>query len=158
MEIIPSIYIAVLPILLIFSLLYLHFNKYCINVLSTINLLVWMYAIYSFKILIGILQLFRSINEQISVNTSMQFLSDEFVVKQISKIVVPFFLLIPKCRNSFLFSLLILLNLCWTSSMHIFDWQNVFLSILYCFSLFCATYALLWLLKQHPSQKVNYNV
>jgi len=154
MQIIPLLYLMVLPLLWLLGFINANFKKYSINVLSTFNLLVWMYAVYSTKILMDIAKFVYSLNGSESDSQFMQFVNTAFLLKQSLKIILPFFFLVPVFRKSLLFSLLVLGSFCWSMDWSLPDWSDLFFSIPYCFSLFSATYALLWLLKQHPSQKV----
>ena len=156
MQIIPLLYWMVLPLLWLLGCINATFKKYTINALSTFNLLVWMYAVYSIKILMDIAQFVYSLNGSESDSQFMQWVNTEFLLKQCLKVLLPFFFLAPLFRKSLLFSLLVLGSFCWSMDWSLPDWSTLFFTIPYCFSLFSATYALLWLLKEHPSQKVAY--
>lgn len=153
MQIIPLLYLIIIPLLSLLYLINSRFKTYGNNVLRTLNLLVWMYAVYNISILIDIATFLYSWKGTDSDTQFMQMASATFLWKQGLKTLLPFFFLAPVWRNSLLFSWLVLVVFCWSIDLSLLDGSTLFFSIPYCFSLFSATYALLWLFKEHPTQK-----
>lgn len=154
MDLLPHIYIIVFILLLPAGRLVTPCLKpYLINVLGTINFLLWFYALYNIRRLIGLIQLIRSIRGGESLEMPLISWTDEFVLIQAGRVALPFFMLIPALRNSWWYSGAMMLFLLWSSTFSFNGWPALFSDIAYSVSMFTTTYALLWLLKKHPSQK-----
>ncbi len=153
MEMIPHIYIILLPLLLAgYFFCGRTGKKYMPDILSTLNLLILLFSFYSARRLIGIIQLLRSLNGNNALAMPLLNWKDEFVLMQAGRVLLPLFFLIPAVRKNFIFSGLVYVLFFWSSTFLLTDMATVFSSIAYCMSLFAATFALLWLLKKQPSQ------
>ncbi|MDD2793735.1 MAG: hypothetical protein PHD73_11195 [Sediminibacterium sp.] len=155
MDIIPVIYIILFVALLPAVWLVVPSQKrYLINVLGTVNLLLWLYALYNIRRLIGLIQLIRSIRGAETLEMPLISWTDEFVLIQAGRTLLPFLMLIPSVRNNWWCSAGMFLFFLWSSSgIVLHEWPELISGIAYTISLFTTTYALLWLLKKHPSQK-----
>ncbi|HJV20494.1 MAG TPA: hypothetical protein VJ552_11495 [Sediminibacterium sp.] len=154
MDLLPHIYIIVFILLLLAGRLVAPSLKpYTVNVLGTLNVLLWFYALYNIRRFIGLIQLIRSIRGGESLEMPLISWTDSFVLIQAGRILLPFLMLMPSMRNSWWYSGVIWLFLLWSSSFSFNGWQQLFSDIACSGSLFTTTYALLWLLKKHPSQK-----
>lgn len=154
MDIIPVIYIILFLALLSAARLVVPSPKpYLTNVLGTANLLLWFYALYNIRRLIGLVQLIRSIRGTETLEMPLVNWTDEFVLLQAGRTLLPFLMLFPALRKNWWCSGCLFLFFLWSNNFVFNDWPELISGIAYTISLFTTTYALLWLLKMHPSQK-----
>ncbi len=154
MQIIPHIYIMLYPILLLLYLLAGNpIKTRSIDILYGINILLCFFAFYQVRKFIGILQFIRTFKGNSYLKMPAISYTSEFVLVQAANVLLPLVLLIPVCRRSMVYSALLFTFFFWYNSFTNLSFSNFSFSLAYCFSLFSATYALLWLLKKLPSQK-----
>lgn len=154
MDIIPVIYIVLLMALLpAYRLVAPSQKPFLTNILGTANLLLWFYALYNIRRLIGLIQLIRSIRGAETLEMPLISWTDEFVLIQAGRTLLPFLMLFPAIRNNWWSSGALFLFFLWSTGFIFNGWPELISGIAYTISLYTATYALLWLLKMHPSQK-----
>ena len=158
MELIPLLYLLLMPFFIIGSvLLPLNWRIICARVVAVFNLLLLWNAIYRIRLLTGMIQLFRTLG--LGENQSFQ-LSDWLnkpMIHFLGSIFLPFLFLVPSIRHSQWASLLmhffVLSYFVLTSQ----DAVQIFVAIGYVVSLFAATFSSLWLLKKLPFQNIQSN-
>lgn len=130
-------------------------KEYFINIVATLNLILFFNGLYLIRILIGLIQFFRPILRN---SNDMQFSSSVFVepaLRLAGMVFLPFIFLFPAARKSSMVTLLI-------SSYTIFNYTPNFISefdtmlkCFFCISVFTATYSVLWFFKKLPSQTIT---
>lgn len=155
MAFIESAFAITAPILLLFSLFGSKpYQRYAIAVLSATNLILIFYSIFLIKQLVGMAQLAQELIRQsgIQLQELPPFEPDAFFYRLMILIILPWFFLIRKCRNTPWLSIILLVVIIMggTGSWNSFD--LVFKTLNYA-CLLCAVYALLWLLRELPFQR-----
>jgi hypothetical protein len=150
LEFIKTAYCVIIPILLIVSLIrFAGWNRYAINLISLSNILLIGYSFYLGWQLLAMYQLSRKFSDG---GHSMQYFDMGILIRMGLIIVLPLLSLHPRIRRNRIYTLALLVLLCWVFPP--FSW-NVFAigyKIPAYFCLMCSAYALLWLLNQLPHQ------
>lgn len=155
MAFIETAFAITAPFLLLFSWFgKKHYKQYATAALAATNLILICYSIFLIKQLVGMAQLAQELIRQsgIELKELPPFEPDAFFYRLMALIILPWFFLIRKCRNTPWLSLIILLVifLGGTGSWNTFD--LLFKTLNYT-CLLCAVYALLWLLRELPFQR-----
>jgi hypothetical protein len=158
MQLYNTVYIVLLPIILItYYFVSQPQRAYLIHILSAVNLLLWINALFTIRLLLGLIQFFR----QLSGNSAMPFnwhdLLQEPILRMMGSVLLPFLFLVPYLRKSGWFSILMLTYTIWNYVAYSsYNWLNTILHGAYIISMFSAVYAILWLLHKKPITKINY--
>lgn len=155
MAFIESAFAITAPFLLLFYLFGAKlYKRYALALLAATNLILILYSIFLVKQLVGMAQLAQELIRQsgMELKELPPFEPDAFFYRLMVLIILPWFFLIRKCRNTIWLSiiLLIVIFIGGTSSWNDFD--LLFKTLNYA-CLLCAVYALLWLLKELPFQR-----
>jgi hypothetical protein len=147
--VIPFIYLWSIPALIILSIVWGNPIKrlYSRYALQVINILMVVYAMYQIRLLIGLMQLFRSMNPSSGnqYNWFNQF--GDAIVQTLIAILLPLVFLIPWFRKSNWFSLGVMLF--YLNRLTIPDWNAIewLMALAYFVSWFTFIYSLFWMMK-----------
>lgn len=155
MDLFPIIYFIVQFLLIVIIVITPPFNRQLpYNLMATLNLMLFFYGLYLIRILIGLVQFFRSIiqNMEIGQNTASSYL--EPMLSIAGMVFLPFFFLFSSVRKNMLFTIFISVYTFWNFSPIYLSVFEMALKLFFCLSVFAATYAVLWLFEKLPSQTV----
>lgn len=149
MQIIPFIYILLVPLLVIGSVVWAPNLKgfYSKSILQVMNILLFIYSFYQIRLLIGVYQFFRSFNVGKTNNEFWVEYMREPISKMILSILLPLLLIIPVLRRSLWFSLGVMvyyLSYFVIPELDSFEWMIAIAEFL---SWFSFVFALFWLKK-----------
>lgn len=155
MAFIEPAYAYTAPLLLLFSLLGQHsYKRYAKALLAATNLIFILYAIFLINQLIDLAKLGQELMKQAGIKPEElpPFEPDAYFFRLAALIILPWFFLIRRVRNTPWLPIVILLVIAagGTGSWNYFD---LTFKILHYASLLCAVYAFLWLLKELPFQR-----
>lgn len=147
--IIPFVYLWSIPALIIFSVVAksLQNRLYSKYVLQVLNFLMVVYAIYQIRLLIGLMQLFRSMNQPTTASYNWISQFGDAILQTLVTALLPLIFLIPWFRRNSWVSLgvmLFYLNIIDLPDWDVYTWV---LGIGYFLSWFTFIYALFWLMK-----------
>lgn len=156
MEIFPLLYIFLQIIFITFSLLSKKIIKeYFINIIATLNLLLFLNGLYLIRLLIGLIQFFRPI---LRGSTDMQFSSSIFIeptLRLAGMVFFPFLFLIPMVRKNSIITLLMCIYIVFNYTPNYISEIDTLLKCFFCISIFAFTYSVLWLFQILPSQSTT---
>jgi len=155
MDIFPLIYIFLQLILLSISLYAKSFVKeYIINIVATLNMLLFFNGLYLTRKLIGLIQFFRPILRE---SNDMQFSTSIFVepaLRLAGMVFLPFLFLIPSVRKNIFVTILMCIYLIFNYTPNYISALDTIIKCFFCISIFAATYSVLWLFQKLPSQTI----
>lgn len=157
MQIIPFLYLLLIPFLVIASVVYANnlSRLYSKSILQVMNMLLLIYALYQIRVLIGLIQFFRSLNSGQSNNQFWLDYIDESVIKVIFSIILPLCFALPFFRKSLWFSLGVMVYYLDFTELPDFELINWILKSAHFLSWFSFVYALFWLKKWLPINKIQ---
>lgn len=157
MQIISFIYILLVPILVIGSVVWAPNLKglYSKSILQVMNILLFVYAIYQIRLLIGVYQFFRSFNVGKTDSEFWMEYMREPISKMIVAILLPLLFLIPFLRKSLWFSLGVMVYYLSYITLPELDSFKWIITIAEFTSWFSLVYALFWLKKWFPINQFN---
>ena len=155
MDIFPFMYIF-LQLILLSILLFVKANAkiYVVNSIATLNMVLFFNGIYLARKLIGLIQFFRPILSQsndIHLSTSVFI---EPTLRLAGMVFLPFVFLHPLVRKNIVVTILICFYMVFNYTPNYISELDTIQKSLFCTSVFTATYALLWLFQQLPSQTI----
>lgn len=158
MELIPLLYILLMPFLIIGSVLFpLNWRIICSRIVAVLNLLLLWNAIYRIRLLAGMIQLFQTLGLGAQQSFHLADWLNKPMLHFVGSIILPFLFLVPYIRNaqwtSLLMQFFVLSYFVWTDH----DIVQIFIGICYVASLFAATFSALWLMKKLPFQNLQTN-
>lgn len=147
--IIPFVYLWSIPALIIFSVVAnnLQNRLYSKYVLQVMNFLMVIYAIYQIRLLIGLMQFFRSMNQPTTASYNWISQFGDAILQTLLTILLPLIFLVPWARRNSWISLGVMffyLNIIDMPDWDVFNWV---LGIGYFISWFTFIYGLFWLIK-----------
>jgi|GEM_PF-2028488 len=155
MDIFPLLYIF-LQLILLSSTLFVRgiVKEYFINIVATLNLILFFNCLYLIRVLIGLIQFFRPILRN---TNEMQFSTSVFVeptLRLAGMVFLPFVFLFPAARKNSKITLLICIYTIFNYTPNFISEFDAMLKCFFCISVFTATYSVLWLFQKLPSQKI----
>jgi hypothetical protein len=120
--------------------------------MATLNTMMFFYGLYLVRVLIGLIQFFRPIIRNIEFQQYSTSTYIEPIIRMGGMVFLPFFFLIPRYRKNILFTVLLCGYTFWNYTFSYWSVLAISLKILFCISIFAATYAVLWLFEKLPSQ------
>jgi len=93
MQIIPFLYLILIPFLVIASVVYANNVKsvYSKSILQVMNILLLIHAFYQIRLLVGVIQFLRSFNTQQTVSDFWLNYVDQSVLRTFVQILLPLF-------------------------------------------------------------------
>jgi hypothetical protein len=157
MQIISLIYILLIPLLVIGAVVWASNLKgiYSKCILQVMNILLFIYAVYQIRLLIGVYQFFRSFNVGKTNNEFWIEYMREPVSKIFVAILLPLLFIIPFIRKSLWFSLGVMVYFLSYISLPELDSFEWIITIAEFMSLFSLVYAIFWLKKWLPINHFN---
>jgi hypothetical protein len=157
MQIIPFLYLLFIPFLVIASVVYANnlSKLYSKSILQVMNILLLIYALYQIRVLIGLIQILRSLNKDQPINQFWLDYIDESVMSVILSIILPLCFALPFFRKSLWFSLGVMVYYLDYSTLPDLDLINWIIKSAYFISWFSFVYALFWLKKWLPINKIQ---
>ncbi len=156
MDFFPLIYIFLQLVLITISLLSKNLNKeYIINIVTTLNLVLFINGLYLIRLLIGLIQFFRPILRE---SNDMHFSTSIFVeptLRLAGMVFLPFLFLIPMVRKNSSTTLLMCIYIVFNYTPNYISELDTLLKCFFCISLFAFTYSVLWLFQKLPSQSIT---
>jgi len=157
MQIIPFLYLLFIPFLVIASVVYANNLKsvFSKSILQVMNILLLIYAFYQIRLLIGIIQLLRTISAGQPISEFWLNYVNQSVVRTLISIALPLCFVIPFFRKSLWFSLGVMvyyLDFTALPELDLLDWVIKSAHFLSWFSL---VYALFWLKKWLPVNQIQ---
>jgi len=157
MQIIPFLYLLVIPFLVIASVVYSNNLRaiYSKSILQVMNVLLLIHAIYQIRLLIGVIQFLRSLSNGQPINEFWLNYIDQSVWRTLISILLPLCFAIPFFRKSLWFSLGVMvyfLDFTALPDLDLIDWVIKSAHFLSWFSL---VYALFWLKKWLPVNQIQ---
>jgi riboflavin transporter FmnP len=157
MQLIPFLYLLLIPFLVIASVVYAKGIKSLLSksVLQVMNILLLIYAAYQIRLLIGLIQFLRSISNEQSTNDFWMNYIDQSVIRTLVSILLPLCFVVPFFRKSLWFSLGVMvyyLDITELPDFALIDWISKSAQFLSWFSL---VYALFWLKKWLPVNQIQ---
>lgn len=147
--IIPFVYLWSIPALIIFSVVAKNLQNrlYSKYVLQVMNFLMVIYAIYQIRLLIGLMQFFRSMNQPTTASYNWISQFGDAILQTLLTVLLPLIFLVPWVRRNSWISLGVMffyLNIIDMPDWDVFNWV---LGIGYFISWFTFIYGLFWLIK-----------
>ena len=157
MQIIPFLYLLFIPFLVIASVVYANnlSKLYSKSILQVMNILLLIYALYQIRVLIGLIQILRSLNKDQPINQFWLDYIDESVMSVILSIILPLCFALPFFRKSLWFSLGVMVYYLIFTELPDLDLINWIIKSAYFISWFSFVYALFWLKKWLPINKIQ---
>lgn len=157
MQIIPFLYLLFIPFLIIASVVSAQRVKLLISksIMQVMNILLLIYALYQIRLLIGIIQLLRSLNSGQSTNEFWLNYIDQSVIRTVVSILLPLCFVVPFFRKSQWFSLGVMVYYLNITELPDFDLINWALKLAHFLSWFSLVYALFWLKKWLPINQIQ---
>ncbi len=157
MQIIPFLYLLFIPFLVIASVVYANnlSKLYSKSILQVMNILLLIYALYQIRVLIGFIQFLRSLNKDQPINQFWLDYIDESVMSVILSIILPLCFALPFFRKSLWFSLGVMVYYLIFTELPDLDLINWIIKSAYFISWFSFVYALFWLKKWLPINKIQ---
>lgn len=157
MQIIPFLYLLFIPFLIIASVVYANnlSKLYSKSILQVMNILLLIYALYQIRVLIGLIQFLRSLNKDQPINQFWLDYIDESVMSVILSIILPLCFALPFFRKSLWFSLGVMVYYLIFTELPDLDLINWIIKSAYFISWFSFVYALFWLKKWLPINKIQ---
>lgn len=157
MQIIPFLYLLFIPFLVITSVVYANnlSKLYSKSILQVMNILLLIYALYQIRVLIGLIQFLRSLNKDQPINQFWLDYIDESVMRVIFSIILPLCFALPFFRRSLWFSLGVMVYYLVFTELPDLDLTNWIIKSAHFISWFSFVYALLWLKKWLPINKIQ---
>ncbi len=157
MQIIPFLYLLFIPFLVIASVVYANnlSKLYSKSILQVMNILLLIYALYQIRVLIGLIQFLRSLNKDQPINQFWIDYIDESVMSVILSIILPLCFALPFFRKSLWFSLGVMVYYLIFTELPDLDLINWIIKSAYFISWFSFVYALFWLKKWLPINKIQ---
>lgn len=157
MQIIPFLYLLFIPFLVIASVVYANnlSKLYSKSILQVMNILLLIYALYQIRVLIGLIQFLRSLNKDQPINQFWLDYIDESVMRVIFSIILPLCFALPFFRRSLWFSLGVMVYYLVFTELPDLDLTNWIIKSAHFISWFSFVYALLWLKKWLPINKIQ---
>lgn len=155
MAFIESAFAITAPLLLLLSWFGpKHYKRYATAALAASNLILICYSIFLVKQLVGMAQLAQELIRQSGMEMPElpPFEPDAFFYRLMILIILPWFFLIRKCRNTPWLSMVLIIVIFMGGTGSWNDFDLFFKSLNYA-CLLCAVYALLWLLRELPFQR-----
>lgn len=157
MQLIPFLYLLFVPFLVIISVVYANNIKsaYSKSILQIMNILLFIYALYQIRLLVGVIQFLRSLNSGQSINEFWLNYIDQSVVRTLISILLPLCFVIPFLRNSLWFSLGVMVYYLDGTALPNFDMIEWVIKFAHFLSWFSLVYALFWLKKWLPVNQIQ---
>lgn len=157
MQIIPFLYLLFIPFLVIASVVYANnlSKLYSKSILQVMNILLLIYALYQIRVLLGLIQFLRSLNKDQPINQFWLDYIDESVMSVILSIILPLCFALPFFRKSLWFSLGVMVYYLIFTELPDLDLINWIIKSAYFISWFSFVYALFWLKKWLPINKIQ---
>lgn len=157
MQLIPFLYLLFVPFLVIISVVYANNIKsaYSKSILQIMNILLFIYALYQIRLLVGVIQFLRSLNSGQSINEFWLNYIDQSVVRTLISILLPLCFVIPLLRNSLWFSLGVMVYYLVGTALPNFDMIEWVIKFAHFLSWFSLVYALFWLKKWLPVNQIQ---
>jgi hypothetical protein len=157
MQIIPFLYLLFIPFLVIASVVYANnlSKLYSKSILQVMNILLLIYALYQIRVLIGLIQILRSLNKDQPINQFWLDYIDESVMSVILSIILPLCFALPFFRKSLWFSLGVMVYYLIFTELPDLDLINWIIKSAFFISWFSFVYALFWLKKWLPINKIQ---
>ncbi|MFY8024774.1 MAG: hypothetical protein ACOVNO_05465 [Sediminibacterium sp.] len=157
MQIIPFLYLLFIPFLVIASVVYANnlSKLYSKSILQVMNILLLIYALYQIRVLIGLIQFLRSLNKDQPINQFWLDYIDESVMRVIFSIILPLCFALPFFRRSLWFSLGVMVYYLVFTELPDLDLTNWIIKSAHFISWFSFVYALFWLKKWLPINKIQ---
>lgn len=157
MQIIPFLYLLFIPFLVIASVVYANnlSKLYSKSILQVMNILLLIYALYQIRVLIGLIQFLRSLNKDQPINQFWLDYIDESVMRVIFSIILPLFFALPFFRKSLWFSLGVMVYYLVFTELPDLDLMGWIIKSAHFISWFSFVYALFWLKKWLPINKIQ---
>lgn len=157
MQIIPFLYLLFIPFLVIASVVYANnlSKLYSKSILQVMNILLLIYALYQIRVLIGLIQFLRSLNKDQPINQFWLDYIDESVMRVIFSIILPLCFALPFFRKSLWFSLGVMVYYLVFTELPDLDLTNWIMKSAHFISWFSFVYALFWLKKWLPINKIQ---
>lgn len=156
MQLIPFAYILLVPVLMGWYYVDSRSNRLqVLNVLTAMNLLILLNALYTIRIIIGLVQLLRSLAGNANIPLQLNELLTEPILRMMGTILFPFVFLIPRIRKNWWISIMLVAYTIWNFSSTNNEGIIFFLQVAELISLFAVVYAVLWLFKKLPTQQIN---
>ncbi len=155
MDIFPILYVFLQLILLPSFLLVKGTAKLCmINVVATLNMMLFFNGLYLMRKLIGLIQFFRPIIED---TQEVQFSSNVFLEPTLrigGMVFLPFIFLFPFARKNSIVTFFICAYILLNYNANFISVFDTMLKCFFCISVFTVTYSILWFFKNLPSQTI----
>jgi hypothetical protein len=157
MQLIPFLYLLFIPFLIIASVVSTNNLRslYSKSILQVMNILLLIYALYQIRVLIGLIQFLRSLNSGQSINQFWLNYIDEPVLRVILSIILPLCFAMPFFRKSLWFSLGVMVYYLDFTELPDFELINWVLKSAHFLSWFSFVYALFWLKRWLPINKIQ---
>lgn len=157
MQIIPFLYLLFIPFLVIASVVYANnlSKLHSKSILQVMNILLLIYALYQIRVLIGLIQFLRSLNKDQPINQFWLDYIDESVMRVIFSIILPLCFALPFFRKSLWFSLGVMVYYLVFTELPDLDLTNWIIKSAHFISWFSFVYALFWLKKWLPINKIQ---
>lgn len=157
MQIIPFLYLLFIPFLVIASVVYANnlSKLYSKSILQVMNILLLIFALYQIRVLIGLIQFLRSLNKDQPINQFWLDYIDESVMRVIFSIILPLCFALPFFRKSLWFSLGVMVYYLVFTELPDLDLTNWIIKSAHFISWFSFVYALFWLKKWLPINKIQ---
>ncbi|TDO28527.1 hypothetical protein [Sediminibacterium goheungense] len=155
MAFIEPAYAFTAPLLLLFSLFgHLALKRYAKALLAATNLIFILYAVFLINQLIDLVKLGQELMKQSGIKPEElpPFEPDAYFFRLTAFIILPWFFLIRRVRNTPWLPIVLLLIIV-AGGTGSWNYFNLTFKILHYASLLCAVYAFLWLLKELPFQR-----
>lgn len=156
MQLIPFAYILLVPVLMGWYYLDARGNRLpVLNVLTAMNIMMLLNALYTIRIIIGLIQLMRSLAGNTSMPLQLNELFTEPILRMMGTILFPFVFLIPRIRKNWWISIILVAYTVWNFSGTAHESITIFLLVAELISVFSIVYAVLWLFKKLPTQQIT---
>jgi len=157
MQIIPFLYLIFIPFLIIASVVYANSIKslFSKSVIQVMNILLLINAIYQIRLLIGIIQFLRSLSIGKPTNEFWLNYVDQSIIRMVISILLPLCFVVPLFRKSLWFSLGVMVYYLDSTDLPVLDLFDWLIKFAYFLSWFSFIYALFWLKKWLPINKIQ---
>jgi len=151
MQLIPFVYLILVPFLVIASVVFDNKkSKLSKSILQVMNILLLLYAFYQIRLLVGLIQFLRSFNNGQPISEFWLNYVDQAVVRTLISIILPLCFIIPFFRKSLWFSLGVMVYYLDSTELPALDFYDWMIKLAQFLSWFSFVYALFWIRKWLP--------
>lgn len=151
MQLIPFLYLILVPFLVIASVVFDNKkSKLSKSILQVMNILLLLYAFYQIRLLVGLIQFLRSFNNGQPISEFWLNYVDQAVVRTLISIILPLCFIIPFFRKSLWFSLGVMVYYLDSTELPALDFYDWMIKLAQFLSWFSFVYALFWIRKWLP--------